>query len=79
MPEQYQHYNYKFNSLYICGLLIIYNIYQSNYDFINLIYKKIILLDFISLFLIINIIGIYLLLQNLSFEIDLKFSIRYIK
>ena len=34
MPEFNQ--NYNFNSLYICLLLIAYNIYNSNYDLINI-------------------------------------------
>ena len=49
MPEFNQ--NYNFNSLYICLLLIAYNIYNSNYD-------------------LVNILGIYLLLKNLSFEVN---------
>ena len=35
MPEFIQ--NYNFNILYICLLLIMYNIWKSNYEYINII------------------------------------------
>jgi len=69
--------NYNFNSLYICLLLLIYNIWKSNYEYINIILNKLYLLNYISLIIIINIIGLYLFLKNLSFEINIKWTIKY--
>ena len=63
---------YNFDSLYICLLLIIYNIWNSNYYYINIILAKLYLLNYTSLIIIINIIGIYLFLKNISFEINIK-------
>jgi hypothetical protein len=75
MPEFNQ--NYNFNSLYICLLLIAYNIYNSNYYLVNIIFSKLYLLNYTSLLIVINILGIYLLLKNLSFEINIKWTIKY--
>ncbi len=70
MPEFIKKYN--FDTLYICLLLIIYNIWNSNYYYINIILAKLYLLNYTSLIIIINIIGIYLFLKNISFEINIK-------
>lgn len=75
MPEFIQN----FNSLYICLLLFIYNIWKSNNTFINLILDKLYLLNYTSLFIVINLIGLYLFLQNLSFEIRINWSISLLK
>ena len=72
MPEFFH--NYNFNSLYICLLLLIYNIYQSNYEYINIILAKIYLLNYSSLIILINIIGLYYFLTNLIIEINIKFK-----
>jgi len=69
--------NYNFNGLYICLLLVVYNIWNSNYVYINIIFSKLYLLHYTSLILIINIIGLYLFLRNLSFEVNIKWSIKY--
>jgi hypothetical protein len=69
--------NYDFNGLYICLLLVVYNIWNSNYVYINIIFNKLYLLNYTSLILIINIIGLYLFLRNLSFEVNIKWSIKY--
>ena len=73
MPEI----NYNFNSLYICLLIIIYNIWETNYDYINIIVNKLYLLNYTSLIIIINIYGLYLILTKISFEVNMKFSIMY--
>jgi hypothetical protein len=70
MPE-FIH-NYNFNSFYICLLLLIYNISTTNYQYITIILNKIYLLNYTSFILLINIIGLYLFLKNLSFEINMK-------
>ena len=75
MPEFNQ--NYNFNSLYICLLLLIYNILKSNYEYINIIFSKLYLLNYTSVIIIINIIGLYLLLNKLYFEVNIKWSIKY--
>jgi hypothetical protein len=72
MPELYQRYN--FNSLYICFIIILYNIFISNYEYIKLFVSKITLCNYTSLFLVINITGIYLFLKNVTFEINFKIS-----
>ena len=73
MPEI----NYNFNSLYVCLLLIIYNIWKTNYEYINIIINKLYLLNYTSLIIIINIFGLYLILTKISFEINIKYSIIY--
>jgi hypothetical protein len=75
MPEFNQ--NYNFNSLYICLLLLIYNVWKSNYEYINIIFSKLYLLNYTSFIIIINVIGLYLFLHNLSFEVNIKWSIKY--
>ena len=75
MPEI----NYNFNSLYVCLLLIIYNIWKTNYDYINIniIMNKLYLLNYTLIIIIINILGLFLILRKLSFEVNIKYSIIY--
>ena len=75
MPDFIKHYN--INSLYICLILFLYNIWKSNYEYINILFNKIYLLNYTSFIIVINIIGIYLFLKNLSIEINIKCSIKY--
>jgi hypothetical protein len=75
MPEFIQ--NYNFNSLYICLLLFMYNIWKSNYEIINIILSKLYLFNYTSFMIVINIIGLYLFLKNLSFEVNIKWTIKY--
>ena len=75
MPEFIQ--NYNFTSLYICLLLLMYNIWKSNYEYINIVLNKLYLLNYTSLIIAINIIGLYLFLKNLSFEVNIKWTIKY--
>ena len=65
MPELIQ--NYNFNILYISLLIIIYNIWKSNYEYVNIILSKLYLLNYASIMIVINIIGLYLFLKNVSF------------
>ena len=65
MPELIQ--NYNFNILYMSLLVIIYNIWKSNYEYVNIILSKLYLLNYASLMIVINIIGLYLFLKNVSF------------
>ena len=47
MPEFVQ--NYNINSLYICLLLLlVYNIWKNNYEYINILLNKIYLLNYTS-------------------------------
>jgi hypothetical protein len=73
MPEI----NYNFNSLYLSLLLIIYNIWKTNYDYINIIINKLYLLNYTSIIIFINVLGLFLILRKLSFEINIKYSIIY--
>ena len=75
MPEFIQ--NYNFNILYISLLIIIYNIWKSNYEYVNIILSKLYLLNYASFMSVINIIGLYLFLKNLSFEVNIKWTIKY--
>ena len=75
MPDFNQ--NYNINSLYICLLILVYNICKSNYEYINIILNKIYLLNSTSFIIIINIIGLYLFLKNISFEVNIKCSLKY--
>ena len=76
MPEFIQ--NYNFNSLYVCLLLLGYNIWQNNYEYINIFLNKIYLLNYTSLFIVINIIGLYLFLKKITFEINIKYTIKFL-
>jgi len=69
--------NYNFNILYISLLLIIYNIWTYNYEYVNIILSKLYLLNYALLIIVINIIGLYLFLKNVSFEVTIKWSIKY--
>jgi hypothetical protein len=72
MPEVNK--TYSFDSMYILGIILIYIIFTSNYEYIKLFISKIILYNYASLIIFINITGIYILLKNISFEINLKIS-----
>lgn len=74
MPDFIQ--NYNINTLYICALLLLYNIGKTNY-YINIILNKLYLLNYTSFIIVINIIGLYLFLKNVSFEINIKCSLKY--
>ena len=77
MPEVNQTYN--FNSIYIFGTIILYNIFTSNYEYITLFINKIILFNYSSLIILINITGLYLFLKNISFEINFKISYKNVE
>ena len=75
MPNFIQ--NYNINSFYVCIIFILYNTYKSNLDYINIILYKLYLFNYTSVFISINIIGLYLFLKNLTFEININCSIKY--
>uniref|UniRef100_A0A6C0K1J8 Uncharacterized protein n=1 Tax=viral metagenome TaxID=1070528 RepID=A0A6C0K1J8_9ZZZZ len=75
MPEFMK--NYNINSLYVCVILLLYNTYKSNFEYVNIILGKLYLFNYTSVIIIINIIGLYLFLKNLSFELNVKFSVKY--
>jgi hypothetical protein len=75
MPNFIQ--NYNINSFYICIILLLYNTYKSNFEYINIILYKLYLLNYTSIIIIINIIGLYLFLKNLTFEVNINFSVKY--
>ena len=71
------HHKYNLNSVYICLLLLIYNICKSNYEYLHVLWNKICLLDYTSFIIIIIILGLYLFLRNICFEVNINFSIKY--
>lgn len=75
MPVFNQTYN--LNSLYLCLLLILYDIWKTNNDYINMFLNKIYLLNYTSIFIIINVLGLILILRKLSFGISVNCSITY--
>lgn len=62
----------KINIIYFFLFLLI-----SKYDISLIILHKLYLLNYTSLFILLNIIGLYLFIKNISFEINLKFNIKY--
>jgi hypothetical protein len=65
--------NYNFSALYVCGLILVYNTWNS--DYIHFIFNKLYMLNYTSItIIIINIFGLYLLLKNISFEVNIKLS-----
>jgi len=75
MPDFTQ--NYNISILYICLILLGYNIWKSNFEYINIILHKIYLLNYTSVIIVINLLGIYLFLKNLSIEVNIKCSVKY--
>lgn len=82
MPEFNQKYNIQ--SLSVCFLLLFYQICISNmndyeyyYNLLAMIINKIYLLDYTSCLIVINIIGLYLFLKNLSFTVNIQCSLQY--
>jgi hypothetical protein len=75
MPNFIQ--NYNINSLYVCIILLLYNAYKSNVEYINIILYKLYLLNYTSVIIIINIIGLYSFLKNLTFEVNINCSLKY--
>ena len=67
-----QDYNLNINIIYVCIFILI-----SKYELIFIVLNKLYLFNYTSFFIIINIIGLYLFLKNISFEINLKFNIKY--
>jgi hypothetical protein len=65
---------YNFDSMYIFGIILLYTLFTSNYDYIKLFISKIMLFNYSSLIIFINVTGIYLFLKNISFEINFKIS-----
>ncbi len=67
-------YNYNFNSLYICAFLLVCHICNSNFEYINIIVCQLYSFDQVSLIIAINVVGLYLFLKNIQFELNLKCS-----
>ena len=62
----------KINIIYLFIFLLL-----SKYDILLIIVNKLYLFNYTSLFILLNIIGLYLFIKNISFEINLKFNIKY--
>jgi hypothetical protein len=61
------------NFNHICILILLYNIWNSEY--INIILNKLYLLNYTSILIMINIIGVYLFLKNITFEIKIGYNL----
>lgn len=78
MPESIQQFD--FNSLYVCLALLAYNVCKSNCEYINIIYEKLYSYHYCTLIIIfINVVGLTILLKNVTFQISIKYSIYYNK
>ena len=75
MPELVQ--NYSINIVYMFLFLLMYNMYKYNYEYVHIFLIKLSLLNHTSLIIIINILGLYLFLKRLSFEINIRWTISY--
>jgi len=75
MPDFNQ--NFNFNSLYVCLLLLLYNIIRDNYSYIIIIYNKLYLFNYYSLLIFINIFGLCFVLWYVSFELNIKCRINF--
>ena len=75
MPDFIQ--NYNINSLYVCFILLGYNIWKYNFEYINIILHKLYLLNYTSVIILINVVGLYYFLKNVSFEVNIKCSVKY--
>jgi len=76
-----QELNFNINYLYLSILILLYNIIYTNYDTIMITIKQFFILlgyNYITGFMIINIIGLYLLLTKLKCEINIKWTIKLI-
>jgi len=74
MPEL----NYNFNSVYITLAILLYALLNtSNNEWINIIYLKLYLMDYMSFIIVLNAIGLYIFLKNLNFKITIQRSIKY--
>jgi hypothetical protein len=68
---------YSLNSLYVFGVFLLYHVCYTNYYYINIILSKLYLLNIHSLVILLNIVGLYLFLKNVYFEVNFKFSVKY--
>jgi len=68
---------YNLNSLYITLLLLVYNIWNTNSYYMTIILHKIYLLNFTSLIIITNIIGLFIFLNRLSIEVNVGCSLKF--
>ena len=68
--------NYNFNSLYICLLLLLYNISISKYEYINILLNKVYLLNYMSILIIINVIGVIIFLHLWRFKTPILIKIK---
>jgi hypothetical protein len=69
--------NYSINIVYLLLLAFMYNMYKYNYEYLHIFLIKLSLLNHTSLIIVINILGLYLFLKNLSFEINIRWTISY--
>ena len=78
MAEFIQSFN--FNIISYGGLLLyifLSSTWRSNYEYcINIIFSKLYLLNYTSIMIVINLIGLYLFLKKISVEVQIKMCIK---
>ena len=67
---------YNFSGFYLNLLLCIYCLHFNN-NIIYLLLNKIYLFNAMSFIIIVNMIGLYLILNKLNFEINITWTIKY--
>ena len=65
------------NSLCLFLALLLVNIWNTNHHCLNLILQRIYSMDWISIIIITNSLGLLLILYKLSIVIEMKFTIKY--
>lgn len=69
--------DYNIKSICICIIPLFYNIYNYDYHIINLLINKINILNYTKYTTIFNIDSTYLITNNISLELNIKWSIKY--
>ena len=64
-------------SIFICIIPLLYNIYNYDCHYINLLMNKINILNYTQYTNIFNINGTYFITNNISLELNIKWSIKY--
>jgi hypothetical protein len=65
------------NSLCLFLALLLVNIWYTNHNYLNIILQRIYSMDWISIIIITNSLGLLLILYKLSIDIEIKFTIKY--
>lgn len=69
--------NWNIKSIIICMIPLLYNIYNYDCYYINLLLNKINIINYTQYTTIFNIDTTYLITNNVSLELNIKWSIKY--